>query len=372
MGYLSIFCVLVFMAGCSSFDKLIFEKGKSHSQNLRVLWAHNFDPEYETGNLPISYNSPLVAGETIFLGNQQGEMYSFELSSGRVLWKSLDKKIFVGKPTVFENKIFYGTQEGRLIARNRYTGELFYEVDLGYAMDSTPVYSEGKLVVQLQNHALVVLEANSGKILWNYKGSFVERTTLRRWNHPLVAQGKVFFGTPEGEFIALALEDGRGLWTQKISRQDKFPDVSMTAVYHNMAIYVGASDEELKKIDPKTGQVLRSFPFVATRPILPMGRDFLVSTQEGKIIQSDDYGHVVKEFSMPESNIVALGPSFQDDGVIVASSDGHIYLVNWSDLAIEGKFPLGHRYSFIYGEMSALNNYLAFYSSRNRLYVMRK
>jgi hypothetical protein len=54
--------VLLFLVSCSSMKGFshLFDSTRESEKEFKVLWAKNLDPVYETGNLPISLQSPMI------------------------------------------------------------------------------------------------------------------------------------------------------------------------------------------------------------------------------------------------------------------------------------------------------------------------
>ena len=172
---LSLLLVCVFISSCSSVESLMGDyypqAVKDDDQNFTLTWAKNLDPVYNSGNLPIAFNSPLINEGLVFAGHANGEMVAYQLDNGRPVWSEKDKGGHHGRPILYKDMIIYGTNQGRVIARNFLTGKIVYSVDVGSSIESQGVLYKGRVFFHLRNHQIFSLDATTGKTLWAYKRS---------------------------------------------------------------------------------------------------------------------------------------------------------------------------------------------------------
>ena len=82
------FVFLLVTVSCSSVKKLVPFKGLSPKKPVfTVLWSKNYDPDYKTGNLPISLSGPIANEGMIYAGHSEGEMRAYDIETGKNAWK---------------------------------------------------------------------------------------------------------------------------------------------------------------------------------------------------------------------------------------------------------------------------------------------
>ncbi|MDD0853252.1 PQQ-binding-like beta-propeller repeat protein [Halobacteriovorax sp. GB3] len=361
---------LLIMAGCSKLPaKYTPSAVKDDLGAFHVSWTKNLDPVYETGNLPISLNSPLIHGELLYLGDASGTMSAYNLSNGRIVWKTKDNGAYFSRPVVFNDNLVYGNVQGRLYSRNLMTGKLDYEVDLGASVETRPFIHKGRLFAQTRDHKIFSLDAKTGKVLWAYKRSVPFLTTLQRASRPVVIDNKLFVGFADGSIVAFGPEDGVVLWEKRIATGTKFVDVDTDPVLFNGHLIVGSITGDLVVLSPEYGQVLRRLPYSISREVYVDGKNLVVLTSNGEVVLLDEFYNEKKKLSVSKEALSSLVK--WKGGYAISSVGKKLYYVKSDLLKVEQTYSLGSEYSAIFGELVQADERLAAFSSRNRLYVFK-
>jgi len=209
-------------------------------------------------------SQPVVAGDTVFLGGQDGRLLALDRTTGCVRWLFVTD-IPIRNALTLErtpdgiNTLFFADEFGTVYAINAVNGWLRWKVSVKTHPNSLVsggfAYHQGTLFVPLSafevavaglptheccraHGGVVALEAVSGKTLWSYATTRdAERTYLNRdgvqmwgpsgavvWNRPTVdaRRGLLYFGTGENAsspatdtsdaIIALDLKTGEQRW----------------------------------------------------------------------------------------------------------------------------------------------------------------
>lgn len=367
---LLLFAVTLLSSSCSHIPESMRPSGIAKSEDIfQVSWVKAFDPNYESGNLPISLNSPLIHKGYLYVGNARGEMGAYNLDNGRALWVAKEKGPYHAGAIVVGENIIYGNVQGRLFSRNLITGESSYEVDLGASIETRPTLYKGRLFIQTRDHKIFAIDATSGKVLWAYKRSVPFLTTLQRASRPFVDKDKVYVGFADGAVISFATEDGVVLWERKVVTGQKFIDVDTDPLFFNKHLLVGSLAGDLVVMSPESGQVLRRLPYPVSRRPYIVGENLIVLTGDGRVIVLDEYYNEVSVSQISNEALSSLTP--WKDGHMISSVGRHVYYVSKEDFKVQSKFELGSLYSAVFGEVSEGDGRVALYSSRNRLYVFK-
>jgi outer membrane protein assembly factor BamB len=358
---------LLLIFGCSHLTAV-----RESEKNFQVLWNHNNDPEYKTGNLPVALNAPAIFQGVVFLGNNGGGMQAFDLRNGRKIWHASDEKEygqFHDRPIFYQEMVLYGTARGRFFARDYLTGDLKYALDLGDSPEAPGEIFEGRILLHLRNHKIVCMDVMTGKMLWSYQRSVPYVTTLQKASRPIVINRKVIVGMADGFVIALNLDDGVLSWEQKVSFGNKFVDVDASPVLIGDKIMVGPLNGQLALLDSKTGSLIKRFDFAATRSPVMVDKNFILGTADGHIIKLDQFFNVIQDVKIASGGITSL--KIWKSKLVVGTITPEMFLVNVENLAVVDKFNFGHSHSSVLGDMDVERDYLAVLSSRNRLYIFK-
>lgn len=368
-----LFCLIfVSCAQLSQVDEKItklLDKPDSGQKNFTVAWIKNLDPDHESGNLPIGTGSPFVHEGILYMGDLSGRMTAFQLENGRELWRVDEKQPINAKANIFNDLLIYGSIEGRLFARNYFTGKLAYALDLDAPIESSPIFSGGRMYLHLRDHRIVCMDASTGKVFWSYQRSIPFPTTLQRVSVVLPYKNKVIVGFADGNITSLSMEEGVVLWEQRISDGVKFVDVDVEPVYFSGYIVAGSAAGEMKYINPDNGAIIRSVPLTLQTKPLKIKNTLMVGTVFGEVALVDSTGKVLKRRKFLDSGISSLVR--WKDGIVASSMSGDVIYIDPSELKVVEKYNLGHEQSAVFGHLIVSDNFLSLYSSRNRLYVFR-
>ena len=207
---------------------------------------------------------PVVAGDTIFLGGQDGRLLALDRKSGCVRWHMVTD-IPIRTPLALErtpdgiNTLFFADELGSAYGVNATSGKLRWKVPVKThptsLISGAMAYHDGMLFVPISSYEVAVaglpsheccrahggvmaLDAQSGAKLWNFATTKdAEKTYLNTagvqmwgpsgavvWNRPTVdaKRGLLYFGTGENAsspatetsdaIIALDLKTGKQRW----------------------------------------------------------------------------------------------------------------------------------------------------------------
>lgn len=372
---LGLLVISLSFASCSGLKPYLPKGETPKSRAFTPAWIKTLDPAYESGNLPIALQSPLIHEGIVYAGHNSGSMQAFELENGRLVWSEYDGSSYHSAPTPYKDQIIYGTVQGRVISRHYTTGKIKYSVDLGASIETKGVVYKGRIFFQLRNHQVFCLDVETGKILWGYKRSVSYLTTLQRASTPVIYKDRVLVGLADGSLVALSIDEGVLLYESKLSTAVKFVDVDNAPFIFNDKIYLGPVGGPVSMLDPNTGKVLRRGDFAASRaPYMDpsyKGEQMLFGTPSGELVLADKNLSVQSKVKISSGMISSIVPFKR--GVAVATTAGEIFHVDPKTLQVFEKFNFGHAYSAVFGDMDSKENgkesYLTVLSSRNRLFT---
>jgi outer membrane protein assembly factor BamB len=359
---------VVLLSSCSSLKKYTPTISKvERTKQLRTLWSKNLDPIYNSGNLPIALNAPVIYEGIVYAGDGLGVMHAYNLQDGRELWSKQEVGGFHSAPVIFNDSVIYGTVEGRVFARNRLTGKLIYDVMVGSSVESKGVISDGMIFFHLRGHQLISLDAKTGKILWSYKRAVPYLTTLQGVSTPVVFRDKVYVGFADSYFVAFSKVDGNILWEKKLSRGQKFVDVDVTPVYFNGMFVISSAGGPLQFIDPNSGVTNKVLNIYTISDPVSLGDALIVGTVDGEIVYIDnDYKIVYKK----EISTASISTLTQWQGLIYAgTTNGYLISFDAKKSTLFKKRFLGSYASAIFAPPAVSREYMAMLSSRFRLYL---
>jgi outer membrane protein assembly factor BamB len=103
------------------------------------------------------------------------------------------------------DRLYLSTREGKVYCIDGQKREMVWNYDAPYSLDSAPHLGDNAIYVRGERNSLVCL-STEGQLRWN-------KTFLNKITSDIQEKnGKVYFGTDQGEFFCLDSEDGQELW----------------------------------------------------------------------------------------------------------------------------------------------------------------
>ena len=195
-----------------------------HAVDLRtgnILWTHRF-------NAPLRFrwgwdyllSSPVVNGDSVYVGSRDGVMASYGLKDGKKAWEFKIAEPILASPTLAGDRLLFGGTDG-----------VFY-----------------------------CLSSKTGKLIWSFRtegadidlkaAGFDRRSIL---STAAVSEDTAFFGSRDGHVYAVAVADGKKRWVV----DDGIPWIEAGVARYKDTIIVGDSDGRfVQAIDQRTGREL--------------------------------------------------------------------------------------------------------------------
>jgi outer membrane protein assembly factor BamB len=132
-------------------------------------------------------------------------------------------------------------------------------------------------------------------------------------------------------------------------------------------VITGSPTGELKANNPDNGAVARSFGFsILAHPALK-GEQLLLGTNEGEVLLINQNGDILKKVKISDKAVSAV--VWWKENIVAATFDGKIRSIDPLTMNVIAEFAMGYDYSAVFSDMIVSEDFLAIYSSRNRLYL---
>jgi outer membrane protein assembly factor BamB len=262
------------------------------TRDLPFPWGH------ESGDLYLS--SPVVAYESVFIGNGDGAIYRLALSNGNIEWRFQTGAPVRSSPAFGDGTVYAGSADGSVYAIDAVSGKQRWRFDtegrglvsreFGFdrrTVQSSPALDAGTLYVGARDGFLYAIDRASGALRWRYDhkvswinaspalagglvyagssdGHFEQAvdaaTGVERWRTPtqLVVWGSaavvgqtLYVGEANGTFYALDAGTGAARWQWRAGGR-----IYGSAALADSTIYIGADDGTLNALVTRAGPAL--------------------------------------------------------------------------------------------------------------------
>jgi outer membrane protein assembly factor BamB len=232
----------------------------------RVKWV------FPTGARVVS--SPVWHDGLVVFGSDDGNVYAVDAASGRQRWMARTDGPVASTPAIAGDRVFATSYDGRLHALDARTGEVLWKfategerrfearglhgmqprtqtfADMYDVYLSSPVVADGKVFFGSGDGHVYAVDAATGKLAWKFRTGDVVHAS------PAYADGAVVIGSWDGRLYSLDAASGAQRWVFQagvdplIHNQQGFQS---SAAIVDGTVYVGCRDGHLYAVDARTG-----------------------------------------------------------------------------------------------------------------------
>ncbi|GII64608.1 hypothetical protein Skr01_46930 [Sphaerisporangium krabiense] len=198
--------------------------------------------------------SAVVAGDTVYFGAGDGDLYALDAADGHTRWKYHTDGWITSTPVVADDVVYFGSWDGHVYAVDTRTHQAKWSTYVPFrriANDGkgnalySPALANGVLYIGDKNYDLLALDIADGSIKWRAPTKDIVDS------RPVVADGVVYVGSRDHNVYAFDAATGRPIWTALTGNA-----VVSDPVVSNGVVYVGSNDAYLYAFDAANGHVL--------------------------------------------------------------------------------------------------------------------
>lgn len=290
---------------------------------------------------------PAWQGGTVYAADRHGLVKAVSADDGKQIWQTnLAEKtgffssnisaLLSGGLTVEGSHIFVGTEKAKVYALNTDDGSVAWETAVAGEALSSPVISEGLVLIHTGNGLLQALDETDGSIKWTVNLE-MPALSLRGESAPAVAFGAALVGGDNGRVSAVLMQQGQLIWQQRISQAtgtteiDRLSDVDTTPVIVNGVVYALAYNGNFAALDLRSGQVLWKRELGSVLDFVVNDNHIYLVDQNDRIISLTIDGGVTV---WTQSDLLHRGltsPVLYDGYIVVGDGEGYMHWINTSD-----------------------------------------
>jgi hypothetical protein len=150
-------------------------------------------------------SKPIVTDGKVIVGNENGELFAFDIDTGNILWKSyFPYEIYISEPWDSYAFVCSGKNCYKI---NIETGITDWSFETEGIITSRPLVFNDRLYFGSWDTNLYKISAENGNLNWKYETGWGIETT------PVVNNGNVFFGSHDNNFYSIYDNNGSLCWT---------------------------------------------------------------------------------------------------------------------------------------------------------------
>lgn len=223
----------------------------SSSWGRRTLMAYDLrrgSMRWRIGGVP--FETALLDGGDFIVGvDVEAVVRAHSKADGSEIWRTeLGDGVSVQASPVMDaqGRLIVATDSGEMVVIETESGDLLWSSRLPAPVYNAPGVLDGLVVIPTTRGVLTAVDASNGRTVWSHDTG--NRST--RFTSPAIGQNVTLVGTSNAEVMAFDTNDGSLLWTLKLDDSVVAPPLLSTGV-----AYVGTMGQRLIALDPATGRM---------------------------------------------------------------------------------------------------------------------
>jgi outer membrane protein assembly factor BamB len=237
------------------------------AQDMRLVWRFDVHATVSA--------SPVVSGQQLFIGAENGNLYALDLHSHRLQWLFHARGGIASTPAVADGMIVFLARDGSLHALDAASGAVVWtfrtQGEAQFAAHgmhgqpltpepvpdpwdlylSSPLVHDGKVYVGSSDQRVYALDLRSGKLAWVFKtGGMVHSS-------PALAGANIVVGSWDGAVYALDAASGAEKWrhqTQTEQKESIMFGIQASPRVDGDTVYIGSRDGYFYALDAASGK----------------------------------------------------------------------------------------------------------------------
>jgi outer membrane protein assembly factor BamB len=306
--------------------------------------------------------SPTIVDGVIFIGDYGGQFHAIDQANGKEKWNFKSRMPITSTAAVSAGSVYFVSSAGGLVAldavtgKNRWVFATEYERRFearnlhGYpsaaqtipdAWDtymSSPAVADGRVYFGSGDGNVYAIDANSGVILWKFATQDVVHAS------PAVSGGMVYIGSWDGNFYAIDAETGQQRWIFKGGQDPAIHNqvgFQSSAAIVDGTVYVGCRDAHVYALDAKTGRKKWDYPtnksWVNTTPAVANGIVYAGTSDSSRFMALDAATGRLR-FNFDAKAYVFSSPAIAGDIAYFGAHNGKLYAVDAKDGQLRWSF----------------------------------
>jgi len=202
---------------------------------------------FDTNKSGFFFSKPAVSGGSVYIGFfnafsiTESKLYSLNADTGSKEGEPIDNAApLVSSPTVDSGSIYVGSNDGNLYSVDANTGSNRWRFSTSQEVQTSPLVDGDTVYAGSRNGNLYAVDASDGNERWSFgTGAAIGQSS------PVAASGTVYVGSEDGNLYAVEQSSGNEEW--RFSTDGSITG-SSPAVNNGM-VYVGSTDNKLYAVN---------------------------------------------------------------------------------------------------------------------------
>jgi outer membrane protein assembly factor BamB len=275
----------------------------------------------------ISRMKPLLYKDWVIQANGLDGIGAYDRLTGSEKWRLPIVNGAEPSATLIKDRVFIGASDGQFYSIDAETGKVVWTFPTKIETLSEPLLNEGVLYILTGNNSLFALDAATGKQLWLYTRQDTSSLSIRGGSKPALRNGTLYVGFSDGSIVALLAQNGALKWEKQLSHNKKFRDLDSDPLLEGDFMYVTGYDDHVYCLRAATGETVWQAPYGGYGSILLSGDRLYLASSSGEFLAlQKETGQKVWSFPLKEG--IATGASMLKGLVVFGESQGALQILD--------------------------------------------
>lgn len=280
------------------------------AQDLKPRWTFRCEDEVRS--------SPHVAGQVVYVGSYDTNLYALDARSGSFLWKFPTKGGIVSRPCVDGDLVLFGSEDANVYAVSRNTGGQVWACETGGRIRSSARVEYGHCFIGSDDGCLYAINVQFGRSAWVFQSAGPIRST------PLLVGEVIYLGSDDGYAYALEMGSGHVKWKYSTPRR-----LTSSPVADENLIILGSADGYLYALNAGAGWPVWRFRTrgpVLSSPVVEAGTVYVGSADGHLYAVEASTGR--ERWKYDTGAPVTSSPAIGEGIVYIGSNDEAVHAVD--------------------------------------------
>lgn len=336
--WLALLCALL-LVGCGGDDEIDITRLPTEltaidtTLTIERLWRRDVGASIGDRFLRLT---PYVTGDTVFVTDVNGRVVALDRESGSPRWTTSVGVEVSGGLNGGDSIVVLGSLDGEVVALDAADGSELWRQSLSSEVTAISSEAQDVIVARTLDGKVHGLDTRSGEAFWQ-----VSRKTpplsLRGASAPIVANDKLLVGFDNGKLVAMAVDRGTELWEATVaaprgrSELERMVDIDGKIEVANGIAYVASFQGNIAAMAVADGRVLWSRDLSSYTGLDLEGDRIVATDEEGKVLAFDATNGAAlwEQDKLSFRNISS--PTVIDDYVVVGDFEGYLHWLSIFD-----------------------------------------
>ena len=204
----------------------------------------------------LNASSPAYSKGRLYIVNLvPGHIVKLDAKNGRIIWKKSLPGRAESSPVVVGNSVYFGCEDGKLYSVSTVNGNVRWATQLSGPVKAAPAYYGGRLYVGDYGGSMNAVDAKTGKLIWSTGSLGTGISGGEFYSTPAVAFGRVYAGNNDDRVYSFDMSDGELAWTYSTGGYAYSAPAVASTKHSPPTVYIGSFDGNIYALNAKNGEV---------------------------------------------------------------------------------------------------------------------